>query len=76
MIEINGYPLRDVLDVQYYAADESLELLVLREGAEGKSSYALDSLREAAAVESEPLAIERAPGARCSADFCALEVTR
>ena len=51
-------------------------LLVLREGGQGKSSYALDSLREAAAVESAPLAIERAPGARCSEDFCALELAR
>lgn len=49
-------------------------LLVLREGANGKSSYALDSLREAAAVATEPVAIERAPGARCSPDFCALEL--
>lgn len=47
-------------------------LLVLREG----EGYALDSLREAAAVSGEVLAIERAPGARCSADFCALHIER
>lgn len=47
-------------------------LLVLREG----EGYALDSLREVAAVEGEPIAIERAPGARCSADFCALAIER
>lgn len=51
-------------------------LLVLREGAKGKGSYALDSLREAAAVATAPIAIERAPGARCSADFCALDLER
>ena len=61
---------------QIAVAEPGGRLLVLREGARGKSSYALDSLREAAAVETTPLAIERAPGARCSADFCALEVTR
>lgn len=47
-------------------------LLVLREGA----SYALDSLRETAAVEGPVLGIEKAPGARCSPDFCALELIR
>lgn len=49
-------------------------LLVLREGMPGKSNYAIDSLREAAAVASEPVAIERAPTARCSEDFCALDL--
>jgi len=34
LLEINGWPLRDVLDVQYYAAEESLELVVWREGRE------------------------------------------
>lgn len=47
-------------------------LIVLRE-SEG---YALDSLREAAAVEGPVIPIERAPGARCSADFCWLTVDR
>jgi competence protein ComEC len=47
-------------------------LIVLRE-SEG---YALDSLREAAAVEGAPIPIERAPEARCSADFCWLPVIR
>lgn len=47
-------------------------LLVLRE-SEG---YALDSLREAAAVASQPVAIERSPQARCSTDFCALQISR
>ena len=32
LLEINGHPLRDVLDVQFYAADEELELLVQRGG--------------------------------------------
>lgn len=51
-------------------------LLVLREGAPGKASYTLDSLREAAAVEGGTVAIDHAPGARCSAEFCALTIER
>lgn len=47
-------------------------LLVLREG----EGYALDSLRETAAVEGPVRTIEKAPGARCSADFCALAIAR
>ncbi len=31
LLAINGHPLRDVIDVRFYAADESLELLVRRE---------------------------------------------
>lgn len=47
-------------------------LLVLREG----EGYALDTLREAAAFGGEPVAIEKSPAARCSADFCALTMER
>jgi len=57
---------------QIAVAQEGGQLLVLRDG----EGYALDSLREVAAAEGEPMAIERAPGSRCSADFCALDVTR
>lgn len=57
---------------QIAVAQDGGQLLVLREG----EGYALDSLREVAAVAGEPVAIERAPGARCSPDFCALAVTR
>lgn len=57
---------------QIAVSGEGGRLLVLRDG----ESYALDSLREAAAVAGEPLAIERAPGARCSADFCALDLRK
>jgi len=32
LLEINGHALRDVLDVQFYAADEELALRVVREG--------------------------------------------
>jgi putative radical SAM enzyme (TIGR03279 family) len=32
LLEVNGHPLHDVLDVQFYAADEVLELLVQRGG--------------------------------------------
>jgi putative radical SAM enzyme (TIGR03279 family) len=30
LLSINGHPLRDVLDVQFYAADEELELVIRR----------------------------------------------
>ncbi len=32
LLEVNGHRLRDVLDVQFYAADEDLEFLVERDG--------------------------------------------
>lgn len=57
---------------QIAVAEPGGRLLVLREG----EGYALDSLREAAAVSGEPVSIERAPGSRCSADFCSLKVQR
>jgi competence protein ComEC len=73
-------PVPDVLIArdgrQIAVAEPGGPLLVLREGAGGKGSYALDTLREAAAVEVEPVAIERSPDARCSADFCALRIER
>ena len=34
LLAINGAPVRDVIDVQFYSADENLELLFLREGSE------------------------------------------
>ena len=34
LLSINGHPLRDVLDVQFYAADEELELVIRRGGRE------------------------------------------
>ncbi len=34
LLLINGHPLRDVLDVQFYAAEELLELTVMRGGRE------------------------------------------
>lgn len=51
-------------------------LVVLREGAKNGSSYAIDSLREAAAVDGPAVPIERSPDALCSADFCSLQLTR
>lgn len=59
---------------QIAIAEPDGRLLVLREAADG--NYALDSLREAAAVDSPAIAIERAPGTRCSDDFCALAIAR
>ncbi len=32
LVSINGHPLRDVIDYQYYAAEEELELVVARRG--------------------------------------------
>jgi putative radical SAM enzyme (TIGR03279 family) len=32
LLSINGHPLRDVIDVQFYSADEYLELLLRRDG--------------------------------------------
>ena len=32
LLAINGHPLRDVIDVQFYGADETLDLLVERDG--------------------------------------------
>lgn len=61
---------RDGRQVGVTAADG--RLIVLREG----EGYALDSLREAAAVEGLVIPIENAPGARCSADFCWLPLER
>ena len=57
---------------QIAVTDPGGRLLVLREG----EGYTLDSLREAAGVEGKALAIEKAPGAQCSADFCALRIDR
>ena len=57
---------------QLAVTDAGGRLLVLKEG----EGYALDSLREAAGVEGSAVAIERAPGARCSPDFCALRIER
>lgn len=57
---------------QFAVTEPGGRVLVMREGG----GYALDSLREAAAVGGEPVAIERSPGARCSAEFCALTVRR
>ena len=34
LIVINDHPLRDIIDVQFYGAEESLQLLVVREGEE------------------------------------------
>jgi putative radical SAM enzyme (TIGR03279 family) len=32
LLSINGFPLRDIIDVQFYGAEETLELLVERDG--------------------------------------------
>jgi len=54
-------------------AGEGSRLLVLREG---RSEFARDNLLEMAGMEGEPKAIGNWPGARCSADFCSLELER
>lgn len=57
---------------QIAVADGAGRLIVLREG----DGYALDNLREAAAVDAAPVPIDRSPDARCSADFCVLKIVR
>jgi competence protein ComEC len=52
---------------------EGDRLLVLREG---RSDFARENLLEMAALEGQPLALERWSGARCSADFCSLSIER
>lgn len=47
-------------------------LIVLRDGA----GFALDTLREAAAMAGPATAIAAAPGARCSTAFCTLTIER
>jgi competence protein ComEC len=49
------------------------ELLVLREG---RSSYARDNLTELAGMSGAVRVLSDWPGARCSRDFCALELER
>jgi competence protein ComEC len=52
---------------------ETQGLLVLREG---RSSYARDNLTELSAMDGEVTGFESWPGARCSQDFCALDLKR
>jgi competence protein ComEC len=54
-------------------AGEGDRLLVLRNSQGG---YAQDSLLEIAASGARPIALAEWPDARCSADFCALEIER
>ncbi len=49
------------------------KLLVLREG---RSSYARDNLTEIAGMAGETVAMADWPGARCSRDFCAVDLAR
>lgn len=50
-----------------------LKLLSLRDS---RSSYARDNLLELASVESAPLPLAQWPGARCSPEFCVLNIER
>ena len=54
-------------------AGEDERLLVLRET---RSEFTRDNLLELAGVTGEPVPLAQWPGARCSADFCAIELTR
>lgn len=49
------------------------KLVVLRET---KSEFVRDRLNELAGMDGEIVALETWPGARCNADFCALEIAR
>ena len=55
------------------AGESGGELLVLREG---RDSFANENLTELAGVRGEVRALADWPGARCSRDFCALEIAR
>ncbi len=48
------------------------QFVVLQDG----EGYALDSLREAAAVEGPAISIDKSPQANCSPDFCTLTIRR
>ena len=54
-------------------AGEGERLLMLRDS---RSDYARDNLLELAALEGEPVPLDRWPGARCSRDFCTLTIER
>ena len=54
-------------------AGEDDRLLVLREG---RSTYAQENLLELAGMGGEPVTLEKWPGARCSHDFCVVELER
>jgi competence protein ComEC len=54
-------------------AGEGERLLMLRDSS---SDYARDNLLELAALEGEPVPLDRWPGARCSRDFCVLTIER
>jgi competence protein ComEC len=54
-------------------AGEGDRLLILRES---RSDYARDNLLELAGMEGEPIPLEQWPGARCSRDFCAIDLER
>ncbi len=48
-------------------------LVLLRDG---RSSYARDNLAESAGMSGRSIPLAEWPGARCNADFCALEIAR
>ena len=53
--------------------EEGAALVVLREG---RSDYVRGTLAELAGIESEPRPIDAWPGARCTREFCTLELNR
>ena len=42
LVSINGHVLRDIIDVQFYGAEEVLDLLVEREGQEWRAEVGRD----------------------------------
>ena len=69
-------PPPDVLisrDGRHVGIVEDGALLTLRESP---STYASDTLAELGALDSEPIALARWPGARCSPEFCVAQVER
>ncbi|MGD9473190.1 MAG: ComEC/Rec2 family competence protein [Novosphingobium sp.] len=54
-------------------AGEGGRLLVLRDS---KSNFTRDNLQELSGISSDPIPLDRWPGASCSADFCAITLQR
>src|SRR3972149_3481229 len=46
LLAVNGYPVEDIIDVQFYSAEEHVELAVRRDTPEGAREFAVGGERE------------------------------
>jgi putative radical SAM enzyme (TIGR03279 family) len=69
LLEINGHALRDVLDVQFYSADEAFELLVRQNGQEVLYEVERD-LDIPLGIEFESVVFDAMRRCRNDCDFC------